>query len=92
MRIQIIGPDHCTQCDATERFLTKYGVPYEHLNLTEYTRCNELPPGVTCAPCVLVNGEYHHSGFRPYRLRKLIEEFNENTLDSRQGELDLTSA
>jgi len=71
--IEILGPSHCVNCNAVKKFLDKNAVHYTVVDITECP--DRVPPGVTCAPCILVNGELHHTGFRPDKLKELVNDY-----------------
>ena len=62
----------CVQCDSTKRYLTKIGVPFETIDLSQDESAMELVKtlGYQAAP-VVVAGKEHWSGFRPDKLNTL---------------------
>ncbi|MGO1200054.1 MAG: glutaredoxin-like protein NrdH [Dermabacteraceae bacterium] len=63
----------CVQCDATKRALTKAGIDYDVVDVTEdaegLTKIKAL--GYVQAP-VVITGDGHWSGFRPDRIKALF--------------------
>lgn len=64
----------CVQCNATVRVLDKAGIRYEKLDITENpdARGYVLALGYLAAPVVYISPTEHWSGFRPDRLRRVI--------------------
>lgn len=62
----------CVQCNATERALTKAGIAFNKVDVTEDPAARDyvLALGYLQAP-VVVAGESHWSGFRPDRISAL---------------------
>lgn len=63
----------CPQCDTTKRFLTREGVEYKEVDLSNDAEATELVKqlGYASAP-IVVAGESHWSGFRIEKLRNLV--------------------
>lgn len=61
----------CVQCEATERALTKHGIPFRVVDLTIDTEAREfvLSLGYASAPVVVTSTGEHWSGFRPDRVK-----------------------
>jgi glutaredoxin-like protein NrdH len=59
----------CVQCDATKRFLTKNGLPYDTVDLSTDSKAYEYIKGLgfSAAP-VVVTSQDSWSGFQPDRL------------------------
>lgn len=74
MRVTVYTKPQCPQCDATKRRLTKRGVDFTLVDLTETPAALEYVTddlGYHQAPVVVVedgDGENHWSGFRPDRI------------------------
>lgn len=62
----------CVQCDATKRALTKAGITYDVVDVTEDAAAREhiMQLGYLQAP-VVVAGSDRWSGFRPDRIKTL---------------------
>lgn len=62
----------CVQCDATKRALTKAGITYTVVDITENTEAlaKIKALGHVQAP-VVITDEDHWSGFRPDRIKAL---------------------
>lgn len=64
----------CVQCDSTKRVLTRNGVEYQEVDLSQdadaLSMVREL--GYSAAPVVMV-GDEHWSGFRPDKLATLAQ-------------------
>lgn len=64
----------CVQCDSTKRVLTRNGVEYQEVDLSQdadaLSMVREL--GYSAAPVVMV-GDEHWSGFRPDKLATLTQ-------------------
>lgn len=75
MSITVFSKPACVQCDATVRALTKQGLDFEVVDLTEYAEALESVKalGYQQAPVVFADGE-HWSGFRPDRIRALAKQ------------------
>lgn len=72
MSVTVYTLPACVQCEQTKKTLTKSGVAYEVVDLSQdeaaYEMVKEL--GYQAAP-VVVAGDEHWSGFRPDRLSAL---------------------
>jgi glutaredoxin-like protein NrdH len=72
MSVTVYTLPSCVQCEQTKKTLTKSGVSYEVVDLSQdevaYEMVKEL--GYQSAP-VVVAGDEHWSGFRPDRLSAL---------------------
>ena len=64
----------CVQCDSTKRVLTRTGVEYSVVDLSQDEAAMEMVKelGYNAAPVVVV-GDEHWSGFRPDKLAALAE-------------------
>jgi len=62
----------CVQCDSTKRVLTRHGIEFESIDLSEDEAAMALVKelGYTAAP-VVVAGEDHWSGFRMDKISAL---------------------
>ena len=62
----------CPQCETTKRFLTRQGIDYKEVDLSEDAEATEMVKqlGYVSAP-VIVAGDLHWSGFRLERLQQL---------------------
>lgn len=76
MTITLLGKPNCVACVATERELSKKGLDYTKLDVTEDTAAYDraISLGHMAAPVVIVEetGE-HWSGFRPERIAALAQ-------------------
>lgn len=65
----------CIQCSATERALTKNGVPYiiRDVTVDAAARDTVLALGYTAAPVVVTADGDHWAGFRPDRIKALAK-------------------
>ncbi|WP_018296176.1 glutaredoxin-like protein NrdH [Corynebacterium lubricantis] len=74
MSITVYTKPACVQCTATKKALDKAGLEYNlvDISLDESARDYVLALGYLQAPVVEVDGE-HWSGFRPERIRTLVE-------------------
>lgn len=74
VQITVYSKPHCQQCNATTRALTKAATPFRYIDITEdpvaYARVQEL--GYTGVP-VVEAGDMHWQGFRPDKLKRLVE-------------------
>lgn len=74
VQITVYSKPDCQQCTATARALTKAGVPFRYIDVTEdpvaFARVQEL--GYSGVPVVEV-GDMHWQGFRPDKLKRLAE-------------------
>lgn len=72
MSVTVYTLPSCVQCEQTKKTLTKNGVPYEVVDLSENEEAYEMVKGLgyQSAP-VVVAGDEHWSGFRPDRLSSL---------------------
>lgn len=70
--ITVYSKPLCVQCDATTRALTKAGVAYDLVDITEDAAAREhiMRLGYLQAP-VVIAGEEHWSGFRPDKIKAL---------------------
>lgn len=66
----------CPQCTATERHLTKKGIPHEVIDVTADPEAHHHVThnlGYAGAPVVYAGEDNHWSGFRPDRIEGLLE-------------------
>lgn len=72
MDITVYSKPLCVQCDATKRALTKAGIGYEVVDITEdaeaLAKVKSL--GYLQAPVVIADGD-HWAGFRPDKIKAL---------------------
>lgn len=70
--VTVLSKPSCVQCVATERALTKQGIEYTKIDMTEDASALELAKslGYMAAP-VVIAGDEHWSGFRPERIAAL---------------------
>ena len=68
-QITVYTKPRCPQCDATKRHLTKKGVEFELVDLTQDSEARDYVTslGYLSAPIVIADGD-HWAGFRPDRL------------------------
>lgn len=75
MSITVYSKPSCVQCDATYRALDKHGIDYAVVDVTQdpeaLAAVREL--GYLQAP-VVVAGTEHWSGFRPDKIKALVED------------------
>lgn len=71
--VVVWSQDPCVQCNSTKRWLTKKGIAYTEMMLSDHPeRLDEFKAlGHMQAPVVLVEGQKPFSGFRP----DLLEEY-----------------
>ncbi|MHA2789731.1 glutaredoxin-like protein NrdH [Corynebacterium sp. S7] len=74
MSITVYTKPACVQCTATKKALDKAGLEYNlvDISLDDSARDYVLALGYLQAPVVEVDGQ-HWSGFRPERIRSLVE-------------------
>lgn len=72
MSVTVYTLPACVQCDQTKKALTKSGVAYDVVDLSQDEDAYEMVKGLgyMAAP-VVVAGDEHWSGFRPDRLNAL---------------------
>ncbi len=72
MSVTVYSKPQCVQCDATYRALTKKGIEYTVVDLTQDPTAMEMVRelGHMQAP-VVVAGDEHWSGFRPDNIARL---------------------
>lgn len=65
----------CPPCAATKRHLDKNGIEYQVFDVTVDAVAAETVRalGYSSAPVVVVNGDWHWTGFRPTELAKLSD-------------------
>lgn len=70
--ITVYSKPKCPQCDATRRWLTKHGIAYHTVDLTEDAEAREFVQsiGYSAAPVVVTSDGDHWAGFRPGRLEQ----------------------
>lgn len=74
MTVTVFSKPSCVQCDATYRALTKHGVSYRTVDITEDPAALEMVRGLGYlqAPVVMAGSE-HWSGYRPDRISSLAQ-------------------
>lgn len=72
MSITVYSKPNCVQCTATYRALTKQGLDYEIVDLTQDAEAMESVKalGYQQAPVVFAGGD-HWAGFRPDKIKAL---------------------
>ena len=72
MSVTVYTLPSCVQCDNTKRVLTKTGVEFSTVDLSEDETAYEMVKalGYQAAP-VVIAGDDHWSGFRPDKLSSL---------------------
>lgn len=72
MDITVYSKPLCVQCDATKRALTKAGVGYSVVDITEDAEAlaKVKALGYMQAPVVIADGD-HWAGFRPDKIKAL---------------------
>ncbi|MDO4791647.1 MAG: glutaredoxin-like protein NrdH [Buchananella hordeovulneris] len=80
MSITVYSKPRCVQCDATYRALTKAGVEFNVVDLTEDAAALELVRelGYSQAPVVMA-GDEHWAGFRPDRIKAAVTAYQAAT-------------
>lgn len=77
MRVTLYSKPLCVQCDATKKRLTRDGIEFTEVDLTEHAAAREYVTedlGYAQAPVVVVEDgtdQNHWSGFRPDLLKPL---------------------
>lgn len=71
--ITVYTKPSCVQCDATKRTLTKIGLEYQTIDVTEDETAYEMlvEKGFKSMPVVDANGEWW-SGFQPDKINGLV--------------------
>ena len=74
MTITVYTKPACVQCNATYKALDKNGIAYEVVDITESDQAREyvMSLGYLQAPVVVTDTD-HWSGFRPHRIKALVE-------------------
>ena len=74
MSITVYSKPMCVQCDATKRALKRQGIAFTEVDLTEDAAALAMVKdlGYQQAPVVMA-GEQHWAGFRPDKIRTLVE-------------------
>ena len=74
MTITVYTKPACVQCNATYKALDKNGIAYEVVDITESDQAREyvMSLGYLQAPVVVTDTD-HWSGFRPDRIKALVE-------------------
>ncbi len=75
MTITVYTKPACVQCDFTKRELTRKGIAFETVDLTEDAAAMERITGwgYRSAPVVEVGPDYHWTGFRPDLIAGLLD-------------------
>jgi glutaredoxin-like protein NrdH len=74
--ITVYTQPSCIQCTMTKKQLDKLGIDHDTVDVTQDPDAHAYVTGLgyTAAPVVVVNdGEDHWAGFKPDRLRGLVE-------------------
>jgi glutaredoxin-like protein NrdH len=74
MTITVFSKPACVQCDATYRALNKHGLEYTVVDISTDAEALESVKalGYQQAPVVFADGD-HWSGFRPDRIKSLVQ-------------------
>lgn len=74
MAVTVYSKPACVQCNATYRALGKAGIEYAVVDITENAQAREhvMSLGYLQAP-VVVAGDDHWAGFRPDRIKTLMD-------------------
>lgn len=88
MTVTVFTKPYCPQCEATQRQLTKLGVPFEAIDLTEnpFTLEQLQAAGFRQAP-VVVTPDNSWTGYRPDLIREVAVRADLVRADSRQSDL-----
>jgi glutaredoxin-like protein NrdH len=75
MTITVYTKPACVQCNATYKALDKNGIAYEVVDITESDQAREyvMSLGYLQAPVVVTDTD-HWSGFRPDRIKALVQQ------------------
>ena len=75
MTVTVFTKPHCPQCDATKRQLTKLGVPFETVDLTQNPSTLEQlqAAGFQQAP-VVITPDNSWTGYRPDLIREVAQQ------------------
>ena len=78
MTVTVFTKPHCPQCDATKRQLTKLGVPFETVDLTQNPSTLEQlqAAGFQQAP-VVITPDNSWTGYRPDLIREVAQQVAE---------------
>lgn len=81
-RVTVYAKPLCVQCDATKRALTKAGILYDLVDITEDddARAKVKALGYVQAP-VVITAEEHWGGFRPDKIKALAPRPRPQTAD-----------
>ena len=72
MSITVYSKPSCVQCNATYRALTKKGIDYTVVDVTEDSAAYDHVVGLGCQQVPVVEtGSDHWSGFRPDKINSL---------------------
>ncbi|NOQ62345.1 glutaredoxin-like protein NrdH [Mycolicibacterium fortuitum] len=73
MTITVYAKPACVQCNATYKALEKAGIAYEKVDITLDNDARDyiMALGYLAAPVVMA-GDQHWSGFRPDRIKELV--------------------
>lgn len=72
--IVVYSKPACMQCTATTRELERKGIPFKYVDLSEDLEAVSTIKSLGYAQVpVVVAGEQHWSGFRPDKIRTLVE-------------------
>ena len=80
MTVTVLTKPYCPQCDATKRQLTKLGVPFETVDLTQNPSTLEQlqAAGFQQAP-VVITPDNSWTGYRPALIRALAKKLAKKT-------------
>ena len=80
MTVTVFTKPHCPQCDATKRQLTKLGVPFETVDLTQNPSTLEQlqAAGFQQAP-VVITPDNSWTGYRPDLIREVAQHVDADT-------------
>ena len=74
--VTVYTQPNCVQCTMTKKQLDKLGIEHKTVDVSSDPEAHAYVTGLgyTAAPVVVVNdGEDHWAGFRPHRLKGLVE-------------------
>lgn len=75
MRITVYTKPSCVQCTYTKKELDRIGLAYTAIDVTEDDAARNLlqDNGICTLPYVVATGQEPWSGFKPERIRALLE-------------------
>ena len=85
MNVTVYTKNNCVQCDATKRWLKRYGIEFETINVEEDEEAMKkvLAMGYSAAPVVVTDIE-SWSGFRISKLENLKAELKSEEVHKKQ--------